>query len=408
MSSTYALTYVDKAVFFRHSMSMTFEPTKPFNDLPDLPPPGEIETKEILKICIEARAALAAVDVEARLLPNPDVLINSMSLLEAKDSSEIENIVTTQDELFKQAQLGDERMDSATKEALGYRAALFEGWRSLEAHPLSTRTAVRVCQRLKGAEFDIRKVPGTTLKNDRTGEVIYTPPVGEDVLRSKLANWEKFIHEATHLDPLVRLAIQHYQFEAIHPFLDGNGRTGRILNVLFLIEHGLLRYPIVYLSREILTTREVYYAGFLAVTERNEWSWWITYFLRVINMSCAMTGMTISCMQLLMKHTESHIKTLQPKLAFRELVDLIFEQPYCRISNIVDRGMAKRQTASDYLQRLVAIGVLAEVKVGNEKLFVNGKLRQLLAGEASKITRYKLNALAPNEFLFPNFTARTS
>jgi Fic family protein len=387
---------------------MTFDPTKPFNDLPDLPPAGEIETKEVLKLCIEARAALARVDAEARLLPNPDVLINSMSLLEAKDSSEIENIVTTQDELFKQAQLGDAHMDSATKEALGYRAALFEGWKSLKEHPLSTRTAVRVCQRLKGAEFDIRKVPGTTLKNDRTGEVIYTPPAGEELLRAKLANWEKFIHEATHLDPLVRLAIQHYQFEAIHPFIDGNGRTGRILNVLFLIEQGLLSYPVIYLSREILAERDVYYMGFQDVTTDAEWQDWIEFFLLLVQESAMRSLLTINQIRILILHTQIYLREVAPKLAYREIVDLLFEQPYSRISNIVDKGIAKRQTASDYLQRLVTLGVLTELKVGNEKLFLHTKLRQLLAGDAGSITCYKLNALAPDELLFPNLTARTS
>ncbi len=387
---------------------MTFDPTKPFNDLPDLPPPGEIETKEVLKICIEARAALAAVDAEARLLPNPDVLINSMSLLEAKDSSEIENIVTTQDELFKQAQLGDERMDSATKEALGYRAALFEGWKSLQEHPLSTRTAVRVCQRLKGADFDIRKVPGTTLKNDRTGEVIYTPPVGEDLLRAKLANWEKFIHEATHLDPLVRLAIQHYQFEAIHPFIDGNGRTGRILNVLFLIEQGLLHYPIIYLSREIMAERDVYYMGFQDVTQDSAWQDWVEFFILLVQASAMRSLLTINQIRVLSIHTQVFLRNAAPKLAFREMVDLLFEQPYCRISTVVEKGIAKRQTASEYLQRLVALGVLSELKVGNEKLFVHGKLRQLLAGDAANIICYKPNALMPEQPLFPDATARTS
>ena len=379
---------------------MAFDPTKPFNDLPDLPPPGDVETKEILKLCIEARAALARVDAEARLLPNPDVLINAMSLLEAKDSSEIENIVTTQDELFKQAQLGDARMDSATKEALGYRAALFEGWQSLKEHPLSTRTAVRVCRRLKGAEYDIRKVPGTTLKSDLTGEVIYTPPVGEDLLRAKLANWERFIHDSTDLDPLVRLAIQHSQFEAIHPFIDGNGRTGRILNVLFLIEQGLLRYPILYLSREILKTREGYYVGFRDVTEQRNWAWWISYVLRLIDVSCITTNVTIVRIQRLILHTETYARTRDPKLPIRELSDVIFAQPYCRIANLVERGIAKRQTASEYLQRLVAIGILAEERVGNEKLFVHTKLRQLLAGEASAITKYRLDASAPEEPMF--------
>ena len=210
--------------------SRMFDPTKPFNDLPDLPPSIELETKSVLKACITARAELAKLDAEAVQLPNPSILIATSMIFEARDSSAIENIVTTDDALFKQSELDEATADPATKEALRYRNALFQGYKSLSKLPISTRTAIEACGLIKGTEIGIRKVPGTTLRNSATGEVIYTPPVGEDDIRKKLANWEKFIHEPTDLDPLVRLAVQHYQFEAIHPFSDGNGRTGRIIN----------------------------------------------------------------------------------------------------------------------------------------------------------------------------------
>lgn len=380
---------------------MLFHPTKPYNDLPDLPPPVEVETKAVLKACIEARAALARLNAEAQLLPNPSILINSITLLEAKDSSEIENIVTTEDELFRQAQLGDARGDPATKEALRYRTALFEGFESLAERPICTATAVRICRTLKGADIDVRKTPGTTLKNDMTGEVIYTPPIGEDVLRSKLANWERFIHEATGLDPLVRLAIQHYQFEAIHPFSDGNGRTGRVLNILFLIEQKLLALPIIYLSREILKTRNDYYDGLLSVTRDQDWEGWISYVLELITWSAVHSSTRVWQLRALMLHTEVYLRQRAPKIFSRELSDVLFQQPYCRISDLVSAGIAKRQTASTYLKSLVALGILSEIQIGTEKFFVHTKLRQLLANEEHRIMEYSSNALAPPALLFP-------
>ena len=380
---------------------MSFDPTKPYNDLPDLPPPMEVETKAVLKACIEARAALARLNAEARLLPNPSILINSITLLEAKDSSEIENIVTTEDELFRQAQLGDAQGDPATKEALRYRTALYDGFKSLQERPISTGTAVRICRTLKNTDIDIRKTPGTTLKNDRTGEIIYTPPIGEDVLRRKLANWEWFIHEATDIDPLVRLAIQHYQFEAIHPFADGNGRAGRVLNVLFLIEQKLLDLPIIYLSREILKTRDVYYEGLLNVTRHQDWDNWITYILEIVAWSAVHSSRRILEMRTLMLHTEAYMRQRAPKLYSRELADVLFQQPYCRIGELVRAGIAKRQTASAYLHALTDLGILREIKIGTEKYFVHTKLQQLLANEQHLITSYAANALARPNLLFP-------
>ncbi|PZR45773.1 MAG: addiction module protein, partial [Stutzerimonas stutzeri] len=221
-----------------------FEPERPYNSLPPLPPKAEIESRPILKACIGARAALGELKQAGGLLPNPTILINTIPLLEARASSEIENIVTTTDRLFRYAQSDREGLaDPATKEALRYRTALRQGVELLKNRPLSTATAVAVCQSLLSIELDIRRIPGTTLMNDATGEVVYTPPAGEARLRELLANWERFLHEADELDPLIRMAVGHYQFEAIHPFSDGNGRTGRILNLLFLMEQGLLDSP---------------------------------------------------------------------------------------------------------------------------------------------------------------------
>jgi Fic family protein len=204
---------------------MTFDPKKPYNELPSLPPRVDIESKAILKACIEARSALGGLKIAGDLIPNQGVLINTIPLLEAQASSEIENIVTTTDRLFQYANDVDGGADSATKEALRYRTALYSGYQHLSERPLTTATAVEVCRTIKGIDLDIRKTPGTALINDATGEVIYTPPEGEALLREKLSDWEKFIHEAEEFDPLIRMAVMHYQFEAIHPFNDGNGRT---------------------------------------------------------------------------------------------------------------------------------------------------------------------------------------
>lgn len=179
-------------------------------------------------------------------------------MLEAKDSSEIENIVTTTDKLFKFAQK-DTHADSATKEALQYRTALYQGFIALKDRPLSVATLVRICSTIKNIDMDIRRIPGTTIANSTTSEIIYTPPVGATVIRNLLSNWEQFIHGEDELDPLIRMAVAHYQFEAIHPFLDGNGRTGRIINILFLIEKGLLSLPILYLSHYIVRHKKEYY-----------------------------------------------------------------------------------------------------------------------------------------------------
>jgi hypothetical protein len=202
---------------------MPFRPDQPYNTLPPLPPKGEIETKPVLKACIGARAALAELKGVGDLIPNQSVLINSIPLLEAQASSAIENIVTTTDRLFRFAGEGEGQADPATKEALRYRTALHEGYELLRSRPLATGTATQICRTIRGVEMDIRATPGTALVNDATGKVIYTPPEGVSRLRNMLSNWERYIHKKSDVDPLIVLAVMHYQFEAIHPFTDGNG-----------------------------------------------------------------------------------------------------------------------------------------------------------------------------------------
>jgi Fic family protein len=360
----------------------SFDPARAYNDLPLLPPKAQLETRAVLKVCIEARAAVAELKQAAGLLPNQDVLINTIPLLEARASSEIENIVTTTDRLFQFAPPDREALaDPATKEALRYRTALRGGAESLKKKPLVTATAVDVCRTLLGVNLDVRRVPGTALVNEGTRAVVYTPPEGEALLRDLLANWERFLHDTEDVDPLIRMAVAHYQFEAIHPFTDGNGRTGRILNLLFLLEQKLLDLPILYLSRAIIRQKEDYYRLLLAVTTRAAWEDWILYMLRAVDETAGWTTERIRAVRQLMQQTAEYVRAEAYSAYSRELVDLIFVQPYCRITNVVEAGIAQRQTAAAYLKRLRDVGVLGEVKVGREKLFINSRLMRLLTAE---------------------------
>ena len=364
-----------------------WRPQLPYNELPALPPDGELESRAVLKACIEARAALAELKQAAELIPNQAMLINTLPLLEAKDSSEIENIVTTTDQLFQYAE-GSDNADPATKEALRYRSALQRGYHSLKERPLCTATAVEICRTLKGVDMDIRRTPGTQLMNDRTGEVVYTPPEGETRLRDMLANWERFLHHQTELDPLIRMAVGHYQFEAIHPFTDGNGRTGRVINILYLIQAELLTLPILYLSRYVIAHKADYYGLLLGVTRDNAWEPWLQFMLRAVAETAQWTVAKIAAIRKLAEHTTEHVRAHLPKIYTRELVDVIFEQPYCRIANVVDKGIAQRQAASRYLHELAAAGVLREMPVGKEKLFIHPRLMQLLSRDGNEFQPY--------------------
>jgi len=359
-----------------------FDPKTPFNELPQLPPPlSMIETTEILKNCIKARVALAELKQAAELIPNSAVLVNALPLLEARASSEIENIVTTTDKLFEFADIAEDKADAATKEALRYRTALYEGSKMVRRGMLTTDMAIQICSTVKGFELDLRSEPGTTLKNRMSGEVIYTPPVGQKLLQAMLDNWAEFMQKSTEIDPLVRLAIQHYQFEAIHPFSDGNGRTGRILNILFLVQLGLLDSPILYLSRYIIQNKAAYYQLLKTVTHDQNWSAWILFILNGVEETCTWTTEKIKAIRELMEHTANYAQAKLPKTYTWELVEVLFKQPYCRIGNLVDAGIAKRQTASVYLKQLCEIGVLSEVKSGRENIFVHPKYIELLTGE---------------------------
>ena len=290
---------------------MNWNAETPYNDLPILPPDLErIETRSVLKACISAHAAIAELKTAGELIPDQGLLINILPMLEAKDSSRIENIVTTSDQLFQYADRAD-GADPATKEALRYRTALYDGYTHLEDYPLCTNTAVAICTKLRAVQTDIRKTPGTVLR-DQNNNVVYTPPVGEDSIRELLANWERFIHGDDDLDPLVKMAIAHYQFECIHPFPDGNGRTGRILNILYLIQSELLSLPILYLSRFILERRDDYYTLLRRVTEEGDWESWILFMLEAVESTSRWTTDKISIVRALMAETTEYVREKLP------------------------------------------------------------------------------------------------
>ena len=365
-----------------------FDPHRPYNELPLLPPRADIETYAILKQCIEARAALAELKQAGALISNQNVMINTIPLREAKDSSAIENIVTTDDKLFHHAAMREKDADPATKETLRYRTALFEGCQNIRNRPLTTATALDICRTIRNADIDVRRMPGTALKNRLTNEIIYTPPVGQTLLLDKLKNWETFIHGNTKIDPLVLMAVAHYQFEAIHPFTDGNGRTGRILNILYLIDKELLDIPVLYLSRFIIKNKDDYYRLLLEVTTNHQWEQWILFMLNAVENTAKWTTAKIRAIRELLNHTCEHVESSTSSAYSRELVELTFVQPYCRILHVVDAGIAKRATASKYLKELGDAGVLNGVKFGRDKLFVHSKFLALLMKDENDFELY--------------------
>lgn len=352
---------------------MPFDRARPYNDLPLLPPAAELETKAVLKQAISANRVLANLRGLAAQIPNQSMLISSIVLQEARLSSEIENIVTTNDELYRADADPDGKADPHTKEVLRYREALYHGFNALPERPLATNLFIEIVRRIKQIDLDIRAVPGTALKND-LGEVVYTPPVGEVVIRDKLTNLEQFIHAEDGVDPLIKMAVMHYQFEAIHPFPDGNGRTGRILNLLYLVDKGLLDIPVLFLSRYIIANRTDYYNGLRGVTEHQDWEAWILYILRAVESTAQQTFDQVSRIRALMEDVRARVQAEVPSIYSKDLIEVIFKHPYTKIQFLVDANIAKRQTASAYLQALAGMGVLRESKQGREKYYINDAL----------------------------------
>jgi Fic family protein len=359
---------------------MPFDRNRPFNDLPLLPPAVELESKAVLKQALSASRALAELKVAGALIPNQSVLLSSIALQEAKISSEIENIVTTNDLLYQALANQDDLSDPATKEVLSYNRALWFGFNALKSgRPISTRLIEEIGAIIKPSAGGIRRVPGTKIAN-AAREVIYTPPEGERVIRDKLANLEQFAYAENGLDPLVKMAVMHYQFEAIHPFSDGNGRTGRILNILYLTDAGLLEIPVLYLSRYIIENKTEYYTGLRAVTETQNWEAWIGYMLKAVEVTALETSEKIRAIHTQMQDTAKTVRQKLPKLYTKDLIELLFAQPYTKIRTLEQTGLVRnRQAASGILQKLAEIGVIEGTKRGKEWYYLNPTLLELLS-----------------------------
>lgn len=360
---------------------MAFDPEEPFNQLPPLPPKVDVETKAILKKAIDARSALAELKGLGLTIPNQAILLDSLILQEAKASSEIENIITTSDALFQAFSAKTGNIDPATKEVLLYREALWKSYNTLKKRPvLSTSLFVEIAKTIKPYSEGIRKLPGTMIKNVTTGKTLYTPPEGENIIRDKLKNLEEFIHADDGIDPLVKLALIHYQFEAIHPYMDGNGRTGRIINILFLVQTGLLDFPVLYLSKYIIEHKNDYYRNLRSVTEKNLWETWILFMLKAVEQTAVFTRERIIAIRNLMSQTtEKARKELPARVYSRELIEIIFHQPYTKGQFLVDAGIAQRKTAAEYLKALEKTGIMKSMKIGKEVLYLNVELYNLLS-----------------------------
>jgi len=358
---------------------MPFDKKKPYNALPLLPPSADLETKPILRLCIAANKALAELKGAGDVIPNQAILINAIPLQEAKLSSAIENIVTTQDDLFRAALDESSPADPKTKEVLRYRTALRRGVELLRSKGLSLGILEEVCSVLRNENVTFRTDELVRIGNPDTGVVTYTPPLGRAVIREKLENLLKFLLNPSELDPLIRLAVVHYQFEAIHPFDDGNGRTGRILSILHLLHEGLLKIPVLYLSRFIIQRKPEYYHRLREVTEKGAWEDWILYKLEGIAETASWTTNRIFAIRDLFNETLERCRSDLPgRIYSKELVELVFTQPYCKIQFLVEAGIAARQTASEYLKELERIGVLSGEQRGREMIYRHPALLEVL------------------------------
>ena len=339
-----------------------------------LPLERPIETPIILKKTISANRALAKLNGVAQIIPNQNILINSLVLQEAKDSSEIENIITTHDELFR-AGLDIDSVTNATKEVQHYREALLKGFKLVKEHGLLLkRDIIAIQKELEQNDAGIRRQSGTVLRNTATGEVVFEPPQDHEEIQALLDNLESYINEENDIDSLINMAIIHYQFETIHPFYDGNGRTGRIINILYLILKDLLDIPILYLSSYIIQHKTDYYRLLQEVREKDNWEEWILYMLDGVEQTSLATTKLVTDIHTLMQETKEKIQNELPKIYSKDLVEILFMHPYTKIEFLVSGLGITRQTASKYLNYLENIGIVEIVRMQNSKYYINNKL----------------------------------
>lgn len=354
------------------------------NKIPALPPllePQEIETRAVLKKLATTHAALAELKGISSTIPNQQILIDTLTLQEAKESSAIENIVTSQDEIYRSNYSRRTFSSAAAKEVHRYAEALKISYRQVKENGfISMKMIISAQEVIEQNNAGIRKLPGTVLKNDLTGELVYTPPQDYDSIMALLVNLERFINGSIvyDVDPLIKMAIIHVQFESIHPFYDGNGRTGRILNILYLIKEGLLDLPILYISRYIIRNRPDYYRLLQNVRAQNTWEKWILFILDAIEITAGSTVETIKGIKRLMLEYKTVIRNKYPKMYSQDLINNLFRHPYTKIGWLeTDLGVT-RLTASKYLEILMEEGLLEKIRAGRNNYYINPVLLQLL------------------------------
>ena len=359
----------------------------PYNDLPELSPPEEeVITIEILHALNRANKALAELKGLARKLPNQAMLVNTITLREAKASTEIENIFTTDDELYKSLTYSESDLSGNAKEVLYYRQAVWSGYQKIkDSGSFSIDLIVGIYQQIKQIKDGIRPYQTDTVIKKRgsgllSGAVIYTPPRGEGILEKKLANLFDYLNQDDKYpyDPLIKLAISHYQFEAIHPFRNGNGRIGRILSILLLIQKQLLEVPILYLSAFIIKEKDEYYELLNKVTTQKSWRQWILYILKAIEETSIYTISKIDEIDELFENTWQFVNKKLPTVR-KELIEKIFEQPYISPKKIIDSNIKSLNTAKKYLGQLQDLGILVPKKIGKEIIYINIDLYNLLS-----------------------------
>ncbi|HOK25419.1 MAG TPA: Fic family protein [Bacteroidales bacterium] len=344
--------------------------------LSPIPPHRDVETKPILKQLALAHRHLAELKGTAKTIPNEVILINTLPLLEAKDSSAIENIITTHDEIYKEDLFENFISNPNVKEVHKYAKAVQVGFKSLQQNELITNKIILSLQEIiVENNAGLRKLPGTELKNLATGETVYIPPQDYNTIVSLMQNLEEYINDdSLHpVDPLIKMAIIHYQFESIHPFYDGNGRTGRILNILYLVQKGLLDLPILYLSSYIIKTKIDYYRLLQEVRDKENWEDWILYMLKGVEITSKGTIYLVKEISRLMMEYKHKIRT-QYKFYSQDLINNLFKHPYTKIEYLQKDLNIHRHTAASYLEELVKGGLLRKEKVGRNNYFINEPL----------------------------------
>lgn len=355
--------------------------TKMDSSLPLLPLDIDLETKPILKKLAKAHQALAELKGVAASIPNQSILINTLSLQEAKDSSAIENIITTHDDLYRSDNLARHFVSHAAKEVHSYATALRNGFEQVKQSGLLTNNDILEMQAcLEENRAGFRKLPGTALKNELTGETVYTPPQHPEEIIALMNNLEKFINDDTlcDWDPLTKMVVIHYQFESIHPFYDGNGRTGRIINILYLVKQGLLGVPVLYLSRYINQKRADYYRLLQAVRTDNAWEEWLLFLLEGVEQTSQQTIVLIQGIKALMQQHKHKLRSELPKIYSQDLINNIFRHPYTKIEFVMAELQVSRITATRYLNELTRIGLMTKHRLGRENYYINDALFDFL------------------------------